>query len=256
MSEYKPKEEKKYGTKELEEDDDGKFDVADIGKISHSYYIGSYGMPGQTAYFGMIFRGGLKKGDNVLITGAAGAVGSIAGQIAKIYGCHVVGVCGSAEKIKWITEDLGFDAAINYKEYGDDYDKVQATLKEKFPNGIDLFFDNVGGVFNEAVWDLMNKHGRVVICGQIASYNADPNNPKLIRPFLAKIIYKELDIRGLHVEGYGLTEKKFYYDMGRWIVSGKVKVRETVIEGFDKLPEAFCGLFTGKNIGKMVVKCS
>merc|ERR1712129_308043 len=143
-----------------------------------------------------------------------------------------------------LTGDLGFDAAINYKEYGDDYAKAQAILKEKFPNGIDLFFDNVGGVFTEAAFDVLNPGARVVVCGQIATYNDDKSKPKLIRPFLHKLIYNNFK-----------NHAKFYYDMGRWISSGTIKIRETVIDGFEKTPEAFCGLFKGTNIGKMVVKC-
>ena len=208
-------------------------------------------------------------GDNVLISGAAGAVGSICGQIAKLYGCYTVGICGTPEKIKWITEDLGFDKGINYKNYrigkkiGDveilntkiEYEQVEKALKEAFPNGIDLYFDNVGGIFTEAVWDILNPHARVIICGQIASYNDDKDNPNLIRPFLHKTIYKEIDIRGIIVSNFK-NKTKFYYDMGKWISTGKIKVKETVIDGFEKLPDAFIGLFEGVNTGKMVVKCT
>lgn len=256
LSQYKPKEDPDYKA-DQDDDKEGKFDVKEIAqKIPLSYYVGSYGMPGGTAYYGLIYKGEVKKGENVLVSGAAGAVGSIVGQIAKnVYGCHTVGIAGTAEKIKWITQDLGFDGGINYKEYGDDYEKVQKALKEKFPNGIDVFFDNVGGIFSEAAWDLLNEDARVIVCGQIATYNADPKNPGLIRPFLHKTIYKEIQIRGI-IYGKFKNHAKFYYDMGRWICSGKVKVKETVLEGFEKLPEAFCGLFEGQNTGKMVVKCT
>eukprot|EP01083_Nonionella_stella_P292097 993614_1 len=147
LSDYKPKEDKDYNP---DLDTDEKFDINEIKNIPHSYYVGSMGMPGVTAYYGMIVRGKLKKGETVLISGAAGAVGSLCGQIAKhIFGCYVIGIAGSDEKIKWLTDELGFDGAINYKKYGNDFNKTQKILKDKFPNGIDLYFDNVGGIFTE-----------------------------------------------------------------------------------------------------------
>eukprot|EP01083_Nonionella_stella_P292096 993613_1 len=130
--------------------------LSETNSIPRSYYIGSVGMPGMTAYYGCIYRGEIKKGENVLISGAAGAVGSVCGQIAKqIYGCHVVGICGTAEKVQWL-KDLSFDGAVNYKKYGDDVPKIKKRLKQEFPNGIDFYFDNVGGPFTAAVWDVLN----------------------------------------------------------------------------------------------------
>jgi len=227
-----------------------------LAAIPHSNYIGAFGMPGQTAYYGLRMRGRLQKGETVLISGAAGAVGSIAGQIAKqVFGCRVVGIAGSDAKCAWLKE-LGFDVAINYKTIGDDYAKASTALKEAFPDGgIDVYFDNVGGILTEAAWDVLNKGARVVVCGQISTYNDDPANPKMVRPMLHKLIYKEVDVVGIFVSNFK-NQQKFYYDMARWIGQGKLKVRETVIEGFEKAPEAFVGLFDGTNTGKMVVKCT
>jgi len=236
-------------------DGDDALSAEDLASIPRSNYIGAFGMPGQTAYYGLRVRGRLQKGESVLISGAAGAVGSIAGQIAKqVFGCRVVGIAGSDAKCAWLKE-LGFDAAINYKAIGDDYAKAGAALKEAFPDGINVFFDNVGGVLTEAAWDVLNAGARVVVCGQISTYNDDPANPKMVRPMLHKLIYKEIDVVGIFVSNFK-NQTKFYYDMARWIASGKLKVRETVIEGFEKAPEAFVGLFDGTNTGKMVVKCT
>lgn len=247
-------------------DGDDALSAEQLAAIPRSNYIGAFGMPGQTAYYGLRVRGRLQKGESVLISGAAGAVGSVAGQIAKqVFGCRVVGIAGSDAKCAWLRE-LGFDAAINYKTIGDDYAKAGAALKEAFPDGIDLFFDNVGGIITEAAWDVLNAGARVVVCGQISTYNDgksnlfdsendDSANAKLVRPMLHKLIYKEIDVVGIIVTNFK-NMTKFYYDMARWIGSGKLKVRETIIEGFEKAPEAFVGLFDGTNIGKMVVKCT
>jgi len=252
LKDYEPKKDPDY-KQELESDEDSKFNIDDLKKIPRSYYIGSYGLPGMTAYYGLLYRAQIKKGENVLISGAAGAVGSICGQIAKsVFGCHTIGIAGSAEKLKWLTDDLGFDGALNYKKYGDDIQKAQDALKQQFPKGIDLYFDNVGGVFTEAVWDILNPKARVIVCGQISKYQNEKPIP--VQPFLGKIIKKEIEIRGIMVFNFR-NYTKFYYDMGKWLSSGKIKVKETVVDGFEKAPEAFAGLFSGKNIGKMVVKC-
>lgn len=240
---------------DAEVDGDDALSAEQLAAIPRSNYIGAFGMPGQTAYYGLRVRGRLSKGETVLISGAAGAVGSVAGQIAKqVFGCRVIGIAGSDDKCAWLKE-LGFDAVINYKKIGDDFVKATAALKEAAPDGIDLYFDNVGGILTEAAWDVLNRGARVVVCGQISTYNDDPQNPKLLRPMLHKLIYKEIDVVGIFVSNFK-NQTKFYYDMARWISSGKLKVRETVIEGFAKTPEAFVGLFDGTNTGKMVVKCS
>eukprot|EP01084_Bolivina_argentea_P164115 285367_1 len=250
LSDYKPKQDKDYNP---DLDTDEKFDINEIKNIPHSYYVGSMGMPGVTAYYGMIVRGKLKKGETVLISGAAGAVGSVCGQIAKqIYGCHVVGICGTAEKVQWL-KDLSFDGAVNYKKYGDDVPKIKKRLKQEFPNGIDFYFDNVGGPFTAAVWDVLNANARVIVCGQISTYNSDNSQPTL-RPMLGKLIYKEINIRGILVTNFK-DKEKFYNDMIKWISDGKIKVKQTVVNGFDNAIQAFINLFSGVNTGKMVVKC-
>jgi len=252
LSDYDAKADPDYNA---EVDGDDALSDEQLASIPRSNYIGAFGMPGQTAYYGLRVRGRLQKGDAVLISGAAGAVGSIAGQIAKqVFGCRVVGIAGSDAKCEWLKE-LGFDVAINYKKIGDDYAKAGAALKEAFPDGINVFFDNVGGIMTEAAWDVLNPGARVVICGQISTYNDDPENPRLVRPMLHKLIYKEIDVVGIFVSNFK-NQTKFYYDMARWIGSGRLKVKETVVEGFEKAPEAFVGLFEGTNIGKMVVKCT
>ena len=247
LSNYKPKDDEK----------DDKFDVSQIGsKIPLSYYVGCYGMPGRTAYYGLIVKGEIKEKECVLISGAAGAVGSLVGQIAKnIYNCYVVGICGSDAKCKFLTEELGFDGAINYKKFGDNYNDIQAELKSKFEKGIDLYYDNVGGIFTEAMWDVLKFRARVIVCGQIAHYNDDPDKPSMVRASLGKLISKEIVVKGMDNQHF-TDQDKFYYDMGKWIISGKIKIKETIIDGFENTAQAFCDLFDGKNIGKMVVKCT
>jgi len=219
--------------------------------ISPSYYLGILGGTGLTAYYGLIHVGKLKNNENVLISGAAGAVGVIAGQISKIKGCYVVGTCGSNDKINYLTQELKFDHAINYKDYNNNKNLMKKKLTQLFPNGIDVYFDNTGGFVTEAIWDLLNKNARVVVCGQIANYNTIKNIPK-IDDFLFKTIYKSIRIEGFAV--YDYKERKDFYDnMMEWITKKQIENKETIIYGFEQIPKAFIGLFSGDNVGKMVV---
>jgi len=236
---------------------------APYDRIVPSLYLGALGATGQTAYYGMLTIGNLKDGENVFISGAAGATGCIAGQIAKLKrkNIYLVGSAGGENKTKWLIQDLKFDKALDYKKYGEDLNAMKAELKRLFPKGIDVYFDNTGGLITECVWDLLNPKARVVVCGQIARYPnislADlltPQSVGKIDDFLFKLIYKEI-----RIEGFTVYECKdwvsFYRDMKEWILKGQIKTTETMILGFDELPLAFEGLFTGKNVGKMIVKC-
>mmetsp|Transcript_35607 Transcript_35607/g.43991 ORF Transcript_35607/g.43991 Transcript_35607/m.43991 type:complete len:383 (+) Transcript_35607:47-1195(+) len=238
------------------DDSKGNNDV-DLTKLDKRYFIGAMGMPSQTAYFGLINKAEIKKGETVVVSGAAGAVGSIVGQIAKqIYGCTVVGLAGSKSKCDWLVNELGFDGAVNYKLYPTKTE-MQNAIKKAINNDakkVDIYFDNVGGLITESIWDLLGWRARVIICGQIAHYNEGER--KKTYNHLFDIIYREISVKGLIVSAYVKEYPKFYKDMGRWILSGKFKVKDTIINGIDNAPQAFCGLFTGKNIGKMVVKCT
>eukprot|EP01084_Bolivina_argentea_P133605 235805_1 len=221
-----------------------------------SKYMGPLGIVGLTAYQGLFDIGKLSKGETVFVSGAAGAVGSIVGQIAKhIMGCTVIGTAGNNDKCKWLTETLGFDKALNYKTYNNNISKFRKDLSKSFGNkGIDLYFDNTGGFQTEAIWDLLNYKGRVIVCGQIANYNKMLQQPK-INDFLYKLIYKHIRIEGFAITSFK-RYKQFYKDMNQWMDEGKIVYRKTVKCGFDQVPSAFMGLFTGENTGKMLVKIS
>jgi NADPH-dependent curcumin reductase CurA len=209
--------------------------------------LGVVGMTGLTAYFGLLEVGRPKPGETVVVSGAAGAVGSVAGQLAKMNGCRVVGVAGSNEKIRYLTEELGFDAGINYKT-----DDLRSALRDACPNGIDVYFDNVGGAVTDAVLFQMNDFGRIVLCGQIAAYNLE-------RPEVGPRLFPLFVMRRLRAQGFIVSDFARRFDEGlrrlaAWHQSGRLKCRETVVEGFERLPDAFLGLFRGDNIGKLLVK--
>ena len=211
-----------------------------------SAYLGILGMPGMTAYAGLLEVAELAEGESVFVSGAAGAVGSAVGQIAKIKGCTVVGSAGSAEKVHHLTADLGFDHAFDYHD-----GHLERQIFAGAPQGIDVYFDNVGGDHLQAALNCMRPNGRLALCGAIAQYNATapvpgPNN-------LAIAIGMGLTLRGFIVSNFNHLRQDFMRDMTAWIASGEVKYRETTFEGIDKAPEAFIGLFTGANTGKMVV---
>lgn len=210
--------------------------------------LGILGMPGLTAYFGLIDIGQPKEGETVVVSGAAGAVGSAVGQIAKLKGARVVGISGSTHKVEYLKKELGFDEAIDYKTSH----SLVHDLKKACPKGVDVYFDNVGGSVSDAVMPLLNDFARIPICGQIALYNQeDLDVGPRVQTFL--LIHRAL-MKGYIVSDYAPRFPEARHQLGKWVQEGKIKFPETVTEGFDKLPEAFLGLFRGKNIGKQLVK--
>ena len=210
-------------------------------------YLGALGMPGLTAYFGLLDIGQPKAGETVVVSGAAGAVGALVGQIAKLKGARVVGIAGGADKVRYLVEELGFDAAIDYKK-----DDVAAALKMHCPNGVDVYFDNVGGEILDAVLLNLALHARIVICGAISQYNST-EPVKGPANYLALLV-KRATMKGLMVGDYYPRAMEAIKDMGAWIAAGKLKTREDVVDGLENFPEAFQKLFTGQNNGKLVLK--
>ena len=208
------------------------------------------GMPGLTAYFGLLDVCELREGDEVVVSAAAGAVGSVVGQIAKIKGCCVVGIAGSDEKIAFITEELGFDTGLNYKNT-DDY---RAALKELCPQGIDVYFDNVGGPITDAVFELLNVGARIGICGQISQYNLE--NPETGPRQLVHLIIKRAKVEGFLIFDFAERYGEGIEALSGWVASGRLKYREQVAEGIENAPAAFIGMLRGANIGKQLVKVS
>ncbi len=210
---------------------------------------GILGMPGLTAYFGLLEVGKLQERETVFVSGAAGAVGSVVGQIAKIKGCRVVGSAGTDEKVAYIVDELGFDDAFNYKEVTDYHEELQRL----FPDGIDVYFDNVGGVITDAVFLNLRIKGRVVICGQISQYNLE--KPETGPRFLWHMITKRARIEGFLVSEFADRHAEALVEMSEWVRQGKLKYRETVEEGgIESAPAAFISMLKGGNIGKQLVK--
>jgi NADPH-dependent curcumin reductase CurA len=212
-----------------------------------SAYLGVLGMPGITAYVGLLDIGKPKEGETVFVSGAAGAVGSLVGQIAKQKGCRVVGSAGSDEKVRYLTEELGFDAAFNYKQ-GELLEQIRHTC----PKGIDVYFDNVGGNMLEAALVAMNPFGRIPVCGMISQYNAEKPVPG--PSTLVLVIPKRLTIQGFVIMDHFHRMGDFFQEVGGWLKAGKITYKETIVEGIEQAPDAFLGLFRGDNLGKMVVK--
>ena len=210
-------------------------------------YLGALGMPGMTAYAGLLRIGALKDGERVFVSAASGAVGSIVCQIAKAKGCYVVGSVGSDEKAQFL-KSVGVDQTINYKNCGD----LNAAVAKAFPEGIDVYFENVGGAHLEAAINNMRQFGRIPLCGMIDMYNATelPPGPRN----LAMAIGLGLTLRGFVVSSHYDMLADFHRDMTRWAKEGKMKWRETVVDGVENSPTAFIGLFKGDNLGKMVVR--
>jgi NADPH-dependent curcumin reductase CurA len=204
-------------------------------------------MPGLTAYVGLFDIAGLRDGEPVFVSGAAGAVGSTVGQLAKVRGCRVVGSAGSAEKVSFLIDELGFDAAFNYKD-----GSVHAQLREAAPEGIDVYFDNVGGEQLEAALFALRRSGRVALCGAISVYNATA--PPSGARNLGLAIGKRLTLRGFIVSDHFDRMGAFHQEVGELLRDGRIRYRETVVEGLEHAPEAFIGLLEGVNTGKMVVK--
>jgi NADPH:quinone reductase len=210
--------------------------------------LGVLGMPGMTAYFGLLDICKPQPGETVVVSGAAGAVGSLVGQIAKIVGCRAVGIAGTDEKVAWVVHELGFDDAFNYKTTGNYVD----ALKKACPNGIDCYFDNVGGAITDAVFPVLNPKARISICGQISQYNALKPEPGL-RIFIY-LLTKQARAEGFLVYQFADRYPEGIAQMAKWIKEGKLKYREQIIEGFENTPRAFIGMLQGENTGKMLVK--
>jgi NADPH2:quinone reductase len=205
-------------------------------------------MPGRTAYFGTREVANVRASDTFVVTGAAGAVGSVAGQIAKLTGARAVGFAGSDEKVAFVEDELGFDACINY-EATDDY---RAALDEAAPDGVDAYFDNVGGPITDAVFTRLTLDARVAVCGQISMYNATelPTGPRKLR----HLISTRATVEGFLVSDFAPRFSEATEQLAEWVQSGDVQYRETVTEGLESAPDAFLGLFEGENIGKQLVR--
>ena len=212
--------------------------------------LGVLGMPGLTAYFGLLDIGKPKQGETVVVSGAAGAVGMIVGQIAKIYGCRVVGIAGSDKKTKYLVDELGFDTAVNYKAVP----HLRKALKEACPNGVDIFFDNVGGDISDAAISLINNNARIPLCGQISLYNEVqiPMGPRL-QPRL--LTFSAL-MKGFIVHNYADRFDEGICQLSDWLKEKKLKYAEHIVQGLENAPKAFIGLFAGDNLGKQIVKVS
>jgi hypothetical protein len=225
-----------------------KLEKVDPGLAPISTAVSMLGVTGLTAYFGLEKIGGIKKGETVVVSGAAGSVGSAAVQIAKIKGCRVVGIAGSDKKIQYLENELGIDKGVNYKKADD----LRKELAMACPYGVDVFFDNVGGELFDAVFSLINKHARMVICGQISVYNtAEP--PQGPRPE-HNLIKKSARMEGFVVFDFKDDFEDAKKKLAGWLRDGQLKYKENLIEGFENLPSAFIGLFSGENIGKQMVK--
>jgi NADPH-dependent curcumin reductase CurA len=206
------------------------------------------GITGLTAYFGLLDICRPQAGETVLISAAAGAVGSLVGQIAKIKRCRAVGIAGSSEKVRFLTHDLSFEAAFNYKESAD-YD---GALRELCPNGIDVYFDNVGGPITDAAIQRLNVGGRVAVCGQISQYNSD--KPETGPRWLGQLIIKQAKVEGFLVKQFATRFEEGYRQLAAWLHDGKIHYREDVVTGLENAPRAFIGMLQGLNIGKQLVK--
>jgi NADPH-dependent curcumin reductase CurA len=222
-----------------------KLDAEGLPLAAHMSVLG---LTGLTAYGGLLVTAALREGETVFVSAAAGAVGSVAAQIAKIKGCHVIGSAGSDEKCRWLKDDLGLDAVINYKK-----GELRGALKAAAPRGIDVYFDNVGGEHLNAALPRMNLHGRIAVCGMISAYN---NFGAISEPVttLSNMIYNRLTMKGFVVYDFEPLRGQFLGDMKRWLEEGGIKYRTTILQGIEQAPAALIGLFSGANTGKMLVQ--
>jgi NADPH-dependent curcumin reductase CurA len=213
--------------------------------------LGVLGMPGMTAYTGLLNIGQPKPGETVVVAAATGPVGSLVGQIAKLKGCRAVGIAGGADKCKYIVDELGFDAAIDHRDPA-----LAQKLAEACPKGIDVYFENVGGKVWDAVFPLLNEFARVPVCGIIAHYNdvAPPPGPDRTGMLMGAILRRRLTLRGFIVWDFQAQAGDFYREAGQWLREGRIKYREDVVNGLENAPEAFMGMLKGKNFGKLLVK--
>jgi len=221
----------------------------DDSRVPLSAYLGAVGMPGVTAYYGLVHIIAPKAGDTLVVSAASGAVGSAFGALAKARGCRVVGVAGGADKCAYVVNELGFDACVDYKQY-QDAASLTAALQAVCPQGVEGYFENVGGMVMNAVMPLMNAFGRVAVCGMIAGYNGAP-----IPLALPQLILRER----LRVQGFIVSEQPQVWpaalaELGGLVASGALRVRETVAQGIESAPQAFLGLLSGRNFGKQLVK--
>lgn len=212
-----------------------------------STHVGILGMPGLTAYFGLLHIGKPQKGETVVVSGAAGAVGSVVGQIAKIKGAHVVGIAGSEEKLDYLRNELGFDAVVNYKK-----EHFSAELEKALTKGVDVYYDNVGGVVSDEVMKHLNTYSRIPVCGAISAYNLAEED---IGPRVQSNLIKNSTLmQGFTVGNYAPYFKEAATDLSKWLHEGKLTYEETVVDGFENTIEAFLGLFKGTNLGKQIVR--
>jgi NADPH:quinone reductase len=220
----------------------------DPGAAPLSAYLSVLGSTGLTAYFGLLDLTSPQPGETVVVSGAAGAVGMIVGQIAKLKGCRAIGIAGTDAKVEYLVQELGFDGAFNYKT---EHDYV-AKLEELCPNGADVYFDNVGGAIADAVMAVLNKGARVSVCGQISQYNntAPEMGPRL----LPVILTKQIRVQGFMIGGYASRFEEGRRELAAWVREGKLKYRDDVVEGFEHLPRTFIGMLQGANTGKALVK--
>ncbi len=221
--------------------------VIDDSQLPMTKFLGVLGMPGMTAYFGILEVGKIREGDIVVVSGAAGAVGSVVGQIAKIKGCYVVGIAGGKDKCDYITNELGFDAAIDYKSKN-----VFEAIKEHCPKGLDVYFDNVGGEILEAALSGLKKHARIVICGAISQYN-NMEDMKGPRNYMSLLVNRA-SMQGMVVMDYAEKYPMAMRDMIGWMIQGKLKSTESVYEGIENFQDTFERLFTGDKMGKLLLK--
>ncbi len=227
--------------------------LLDPKEISVTTALGVLGMPARIAYFGFLEAGLPKKGETVVVSGASGAVGQIVAQIAKIKGCKVVGIAGTDEKINFLKETIGIDEVINYKNHPSAKKMVQ-ELQKVCPQGIDIYYDNVGGYITDAIFEHININARIIICGQISQYSGGLDAPEMGPRFLHKILYKRATIQGVLARDYNHRMDEMLLKMIPWVKNGLIHYQETIVKGFDQLPLALNMLFFGKNKGKLLVK--
>ena len=235
------------GTQEYAVSDGNGFFKIDPQIAPLPVYLSALGMPGMTAYFGLLDTGQPKAGDTVLVSAAAGAVGAVVGQIAKIKGCRAVGIAGGEAKCRYLKDELGLDAAIDYKQ-----EEIYQALRQKCPNGIDVYFDNVGGEILDAVLTQINRGARIVICGAISQYN---NTGQIKGPSnYLSLLVNRATMKGMLVTDYLPRYPEAMREMAGWIRAGQLKSREHIVDGLEKFPEALVMLFTGENFGKLEIR--
>jgi len=227
--------------------------LSKLGSMAQpSLALGVLGMPGFTAYMGLLEIGQPKAGDTVVVAAASGAVGSVVGQIAKLHGCRVVGIAGGAEKCRYVVEELGFDACLDHRA-----PDFPAQLAAACPKGIDVYFENVGGAVFDAVLPLLNTGARVPVCGLVSQYNATklPEGKDRLSFLMSQILVRRIKMQGFIIfDDYGTRYPEFFKAMSAWLAEGKIKFREDLVTGLEAAPEAFIGLLNGRNFGKLVVK--